>query len=340
MSVRQVFFNIDHRGVVPVSVAIYSLLKSADPEKPLAIHIAHDTKFAEIGGCGKIESVVRRFPFASVRFANFDPIFERHRAILDLGYNHWSYLVWAWVFCTELFPDLTGNLVFIDWDMYILKDLEEMYALDLSTRGFVAAAVNESRREHRRYLVEAGWPDAAGYSFNNATTVLDLDAFRRERMSDKMIDWYRRNFRTAVNLDQDAQNVAYGDRTLRLHPKWNYTDGWLERLLKLNPFAREWRVHPPREILEAILEPAIIHYIGRKKPTSWNHRPERKVYRRAMSELGLLENGRLPGETPARKAVAVLFDGYHGLLKLYARLLLALISPKAPSPMRRASSTC
>ena len=105
MGRRQVFFNIDHRGIIPVSVAIYSLLKSANPGKPLTIHIAHDTKFAEIGGCEKIESVIRRFPFASVRFANFDPIYEKHRKILDLGDNHWSYIVWAWVFCTELFPN-------------------------------------------------------------------------------------------------------------------------------------------------------------------------------------------------------------------------------------------
>lgn len=331
---RQVFFNSDGNGITLLSVAVYSLLTANASGKRITVFIAHDRTFAERGGVERIRAIAGRFPDAKVVFLDYTSVQIACGEIFKPA-------LWAFSLCDKLLPiDVTGNIVYLDIDMLIRKDLGELFDLDLSTRGFVAAAVNESRREHRRYLVEAEWPDAAGYSFNNATTVLDLDAFRRERMSDKMIDWYRRNFRTAVNLDQDAQNVAYGDRTLRLHPKWNYTDGWLERLLKLNPFAREWRVHPPREILEAILEPAIIHYIGRKKPTSWNHRPERKVYRRAMSELGLLENGRLPGETPARKAVAVLFDGYHGLLKLYARLLLALISPKAPTPMRQALSSC
>ena len=326
MGKRQVFFNIDHRGVIPVSVAIYSLLKNADPSEPLALHIAHDTKFAEIGGCGKVESVVHRFPFASVRFANFDPIFEKHRAILDLDYNHWSYMVWAWVFCTELFPDLTGNLVFIDWDMYILKDLEEMYSLDLAKDGFITAAVNESRREHRPYLVAAGWPESAGYAFNNATLVIDVDAYRRERIPEQIIRWYSAHKDTAICVDQDAQNAIFGDRTIRLPLKWNYSDGWLERILKCRPWQREWRVHPREEVLEAILDPVIIHYVGGRKPTGRTHRPERSIYRRTMREMGLIK-GRLPEGLGLRDDLeGAFFNVYHALLRAYVRLLKRLFN--------------
>ena len=325
MGNRQVFFNIDHRGVIPVSVAIYSLLKSANPAKPLAIHIAHDTKFMEIGGCEKIESVVRRFPFASVRFANFDPIFERHRKILDLGYNHWSYMVWAWVFCTELFPDLTGNLVFIDWDMYILKDLEEMYALDLPRGGFITAAVNESRREHRPYLIAAGWPEAAGYSVNTGFQVIDTDTYRRENVQQRILDWYAKYRATAVCVEQDAINAVCGEKIKRLHVKYNYTVGWLERAVKVNPFRREWRVFPTRDVFEAMLDPMVVHFIGQKKPWRFNYRPYRNTYRAAMRELGFLENGKLPNQTFAKECLGRLADAYHALLRLYVRLVLKCI---------------
>ena len=315
---RQVFFNSDSRGVTLLSVAVYSLLKTNAPGRRISIYIAHDRNFAETGCSERIRHIVGRFPDADVTFLDYTPIQTRYGDLFKP-------LLWAFPLCDKLLPaDVTGQIVYIDIDMMIRKDLSELFDLDLNSMGFVAAAVNESRREHRHYLVEAGWPESAGYSFNNATTVLDLNVFRRERMSDKMIDWYRRNCKTAINLDQDAQNVIYGDRTLRLPPKWNYTDGWLERLLKQNPFAREWRVFPPRDVLEAILAPCIVHYIGRHKPTAWTHRPERKAYRRMMEELGLLENGRLPGETAARRIIAHLFDGYHALLKTYARLLLTI----------------
>ena len=327
MSNRQVFFNIDHRGSIPVSVAIYSLLKSADPTQPIVLHVAHDTKLVESGGRGEIESVVRRFPFARVRFANFDPIFERYRAILDLGYNHWSYMVWAWVFCTELFPDLTGNLVFIDWDMYILKDLEKMYSLDLAKGGFITAAVNESRREHRPYLIAAGWPEAAGYSVNTGFQVIDTDAYRREKIQERILDWYAKYRATAVCVEQDAINAVCGERIRRLHVKYNYTVGWLERAIKVNPFRKEWRVFPTRDVFEAMLDPTVVHFIGQKKPWRFNYRPYRNTYRQAMRELGFLENGRLPNQTLPKELIGRLADAYHALLRLYVRLVLKCLKP-------------
>ena len=315
---RQVFFNSDSRGAALLSVAVYSLLRNNAPGRRISLFVAHDRAFAETGCIERIRAIVGRFPDAEVMFLDYATIAARYGELFQP-------ILWAFPLCDKLLPaDITGNIVYIDIDMMIRKDLGELFDLDLASGGFVAAAVNESRREHRRYLIESGWPESAGYSFNNATTVLDLDAFRRERMSDRMIDWYRQHARVAINLDQDAQNVIYGDRTLRLPPKWNYTDGWLERLVKQNPFAREWRVFSPKDMLEAMLDPHIVHFIGRHKPTAWTHRPERKAYRLLMDELGLLENGRLPGETPCRRLIAGVFDVWHALLKAYARLLLTI----------------
>lgn len=318
---RQVFMNSDGRGLVLLSVAVYSLLKNSDPTKALDLYVAHDRSFVSADGLSRIRGIVSRFPFATVNFLDCGPLLDKYGPALDNGTH--PLMLWAFPLCTEILPpNVTGRIVYIDIDMLIRRDLEPLFSLDLASGGFIAAAVNESRREHRQYLVDAGWPEEAGYSFNNATCVLDLDTCRRERIADQLVAWYLAHKDIAVNLDQDSQNVIYGARTLRLPVKWNYTDGWLERILKMNPFAREWRVFPPEEILEAILDPAIVHYIGRKKPTSWTHRPERRAFRQAMAELGLLERGRLPGETNLRILVGWLFDGYHLALKGYVRLLL------------------
>lgn len=319
---RQVFFNSDGRGVTLLSVAVYSLLKHADASRPIFLYVVHDRSFAAVGGLDRIRDIVGRFPFAHVWFGDLTPLLERYASVFT---NEGTKLVWAFPLCDKILPDdVTGNIVYIDIDMLVRKDLGELYDMDLRSDGLVAAAVNESRREHRAYLVNAGWPEEAGYSFNNACTVLDYDTFRAEGLSDKMIAWYSKHKAVAINTDQDCQNVAYGARTRRIPPKWNYTDGWLERLVKLNPFAREWRVFPPRDMLEAMLDPTIIHYIGRRKPTVWTHRPERKIYRRMMNELGLVPTGRLPNETPFKMLIASGFDIYHAFLRLYARVQLAV----------------
>lgn len=320
---RQVFFNSDALGITLLSVAVYTLLQSNDPSRPIRIFVVHDAGFAARGGIERIRAIVASFPFASAWFGDFSPMLTRHADVFD---NQGTRMIWAFPLCDKILPpEVTGNIVYLDIDMLVRKDLGDLFDMDLRRDGFVAAAVNESRREHRQYLTDAGWPESAGYSFNNACTVLDLDTFRAEGFSDRMIDWYRTHKAIAINTDQDCQNVAYGDRTRRLRPKWNYTDGWLERMLKLNPFAREWRVFDPNEMLEAILDPAIIHYVGPRKPTAWTHRPERKVFRQAMVALGLVPpNGRLPGETLPKIFLAGLFDVYHAALRLYARALLSV----------------
>lgn len=321
---RQVFFNSDERGITLLSVAVHTLLKTNNPSKPIALYVAHNRAFAEAGGKDRIQEIVDRFSYASVCFMDVTKVFEAYHDVFSRNGKP-VHMLWGFPLCDKFLPeDVTGQIVYIDIDMLIRRDLGELFEMDLAAEGYVAAAVNESRREHRQYLIDAGWPEAAGYSFNNACTVLDLDAFRREKMSDQMIAWYGTHKEIAINTDQDSQNMVYGARTKRIPPKYNYTDGWLERLVKLNPFASEWRVFRPKDMLEAMLDPVIIHYIGWRKPTRWTHRPERRVFRQAMKELGLLENGRLPDETNLKIVIGWFFDAYHELLRLYARLLLAL----------------
>lgn len=318
---RQVLFNCNHLGVTPVSVAVYSLLKHADPAFPIGISVIHDTGFENLGGCDKVRDVVRRFPFASVRFVNFDSTYAKYAELLASPYNAWTPMVWAWTFCAELLPDLTGNLVFIDWDMFVRRDLKDLYELDLESNGLVSAAINESKREHRPELVSAGWPAEAGCTVTTALQVINLDAFRREHLRERMFDWYATHKNVAICVEQDALNVVAGARIKRLPPTFNCPVSWLARILKDDFSKPDWRVFRSEEVLRALADPAIIHFIGGNKPWKYNHRPWRNEYRKAMIELGLIQHD-LPGETPLKKAIGAFFDVYHMFLQRRVRTML------------------
>lgn len=318
------FFNCTQDGVLPISVAVFSLLRSADPTSPLSIYIAHDAGFVARGAPDRIREIVARFPFASVHFVNVEPLLERHRETLTAPKMKWPLMVWAWCFCTELFPEVTGNLVFLDWDMYVLKDLKPLYELDLKAGDYVTAAVNESRREHRPYLVAAGWPEAAGYAINTGTQVIDTDTYRRDGILGKILAWYAKYKDVSLCVEQDAINAVAGERIKRLHIKYNFTVGWCDRIMKFNPFRRELRVYPTQDVFAAVVDPTVLHFIGHKKPWRWNHRPYRNLYRRSMEELGFFDR-QAYGETPLRKIVGAFFDFYHVLTRAYARIILATV---------------
>lgn len=332
---RQVFFNSDARGITLLSVALYSLLRSSDPSRPLVIYIAYGLGFREAHCDRKLSEIAARYPFARLKFLDFDPLAARYAELFASAHNRWSTLLWAFPLCTELLPeDVHGNIVYLDIDMLIRKDLDELYQIPLREEGFLAAAVDESPRETRPHMIAAGWPEEAGCGFSNATLVINVDAYRHENIPEKIIAWYAAHKDGSIAVDQDAQNIVFGARTKRLPVRWNYSDGWLPRAIKFPPWRKVWRVHARNDMLEAILDPCIIHYVGRRKPTGFTHRPERKIYHQALRELGLYDDCFPHPPNLRQKASDAFFDCYHALLRVYVRMLRRLYLRQSTGEVR------
>lgn len=320
---RQVFYQSDERGATLMSISIHSLLRESDPSKPIDIFIAHNAKFVDAGCDMQIRKVVAPFPHATVRFADFDPVFDKYKGDLLCKGAWWSAPIYAYCFFPELFPEIRGNLIYIDWDTLVTRDLEELFSMDLTTDGSVLAAVDEAPRvEHLR--LEPDWPKAAGDYFNNGVMVIDTDAWRRENATERIRTWYGQNRQRCKLIEQDATNVILGARTRRLPPKWNYCDNWLRRFRKFAPWAERWYVYRPHDVLEAVLNPCIVHFYGGKKPNIFTHRPERRRFYRVMKELGLYHRP-LPGETFFGHVEGFFFDVQHTLLRIYAQILRLFI---------------
>lgn len=312
---RHVVFATDDRGFEPLQVAVYSLLRSADPAFPLRVSVLTGCRPLDSGHRAAIARLAARFPFAVVECIDVDETTGRHLAVFADD-ALWGRMAWARCLIGELFPEAHGNIVYLDIDTFVCEDLDALYRLDLT--GKVLAAVPEEHREEGRQL-DPVWknglldPRAERYC-NSGVLVMNVDAFRDERLLSRIGEWYRLHRAEIIRPDQDTLNCLFWNRIAYLHPRYNHCDGWLERQAKEDPSARLWRGNSPREVLEAILNPVILHFWGSHKPWKWNHRPEGARYEAAMREAGLLE-GDLPGTTPLRRIVRAFFALYHRILR-------------------------
>ena len=319
---RNVMFESDANGIGLVTVAIYSVLRNADCNRPVRILLAHDDTFLAAGGKEKVLEVVQRIPSAEVEFANFMPLYRPLAAKMEREGTRWPPMVWGWVFAPMLFPFATGNLVYIDLDTYTTCDLQELFELNLRQGNHLLAMVAESRRPEGRFCNVDWWTtDTALY--NTGVVVMNTDAWLAEGITMKIVDWFAAHKADVPFVEQDAANYICQGRILRLPLKWNTNDNNLKELKLVDPTGKCLfeNLHPVREALEAMVSPKIIHYMFTHKPHRYNHRPERNRFREAMIELGQIRYA-LPGENIFRMLEGWFYDCKYAFLKRRARKLL------------------
>lgn len=208
-----------------------------------------------------------------------------YRADLERVSNGWNLACWGRVFIPGLLSGIDGNVVYLDTDVLVAKDLGELYGVDLGES--VLGAIRESNLHNGANFRWTQPADGMRFYFNSGVLVFNLANFRKARGLERLIEFIRAA-KCLDNPDQDALNTVFEHEVKYLHFRWNYTDGWLARQMRFSPQDPYWRGIPSREILEAITEPGIIHYLGgQHKPWKANHRPERRRYFRTMRELGM-----------------------------------------------------
>ena len=227
--------------------------------------------------------------FFSVRYINVEKAVEPYAdLIMNREKSRWNIFTWTPIFTPMLLEDATGNVAHFDIDMLFNDDVSKLLDIDLG-ENLVAAVAEYGKGDP--VITEAVWgkgilpPEAERY-FNTGTIVFNTAKCREERTWEKILEWYRAHYDIADRIEQDAWNALYWRRTRLLPLWWNFHDRLIKSYAKWNPSAKYWQGNPPRECLEAALNPAILHFWGPKKPWKVSHRPYRKLYHAAMRAVG------------------------------------------------------
>lgn len=155
------------------------------------------------------------------------------------------------------------KILYLDSDMLIQKDLEELYNTDLGNAyaGVVNDAITLWDKEHREWLHSTG-----SIYFNSGMLILNLKKMREDGIPEKLLE-----YRLTGNnffMDQDALNVVFAGNIRLVSPQYNLLNCFFS-WHSIEEMETLYQIEFPRCEEFVFQNAAILHFGDEKKP--WRH---------------------------------------------------------------------
>lgn len=231
-----------------------------------------------------VEALVEQWPGdSSIQWVNADTDrFSRFKTLPRLSLSAFSRLL-----VSDLLPGMLQRLIYLDGDIVVEEDLENLWCTDL--KGNTLGAVQDYAAPYvsSRFGVSS-WKDlgldARAPHFNAGVLLIDFARWRAQDVGERALKYLERYGQQARIAEQETLNVVLRDEWLRLDPRWNQMHSTFS--------FSEWSETPFKEFMRAHIDgvkqqPYIVHYTSRSKPwmSSCRH-PLRHRYEYYLKESG------------------------------------------------------
>ena len=197
-----VCFASDTRGVLPLSVAIWSLVSCAHEETTYDIRLLGDNIPAR--EVENIRNLVKRAGERhEVSYVEIKDMLPEGLAVKE----RLPRVTWARVFVARMLPDVDRAL-YLDIDVQVCRDLTELMEMDLED-CVLAGVLEKVPVPGEEFFPELGIPHSSPGYFNAGVLLMDLAAMRRENLVEKVLHFIEKHSEKPLYaLDQDALNGA------------------------------------------------------------------------------------------------------------------------------------
>lgn len=264
MNIINIAFSFDHNFFRQASVAIVSLLSSAEKNTILNIYClcADDVSNRDIKLLKKIFN--KNSKSGTINFFRVGNLFDSSFEIRGITKGAYFRLV-----LHKILSNI-DNVIYSDVDILFKKDLSDIYKLDLGKNllGAVkATAINLEETFNELTKNYDYWEkhlfNIRGSYFNSGFLLMNLKEIRKSNLENKWIEMSKKDF---FFVDQDILNITCKNRIVFLHPKYNVIayalDSVYDKLCEEGILKKE-------EISEVFENPSVIHWAGEKP---WNNK--------------------------------------------------------------------
>ncbi len=271
-SVLNLFFAIDDGFAMPLAAVLQSVFQNLGTMDRVEI---------VVGGTG-LRSENRRKLTRIVEQADaegtIDFVVPDTRSISAFPTTRWHKLpVYVRLLIDKIVPSEWDRVLFLDGDVLVREDLSPFWSQ--SMEGKVAVGIQDFRNPtlgHRdslagAYLNDLGLAPDTVYC-NAGVMLIDLEAWQRENVGARCIEFLQKYAEEADLKDQDALNAVLAGRWKVADPTWNVALSALPYYGQPEHETSEYRKEQAR--LERASK--IVHFTGASKP--WH-----RLYRRTMA---------------------------------------------------------
>lgn len=260
-----------------LAVALTSVLDHLDPLRDATV-VVMDGGIKPATRDRLTAAILRARPTTTLRFVSPDlDAFEAAAA----G-TRFSAVTFARLCLADFMPDDAERILYIDADTMVTEDVGRLF--DIDTRDHPIWAVVDSgsdqqmARLSKTFQMTSVTPNAA--YFNSGVMLIDMPAWRRDRITERALDIVRRDGARLRWADQDVLNILMAGRWGVLEDKWN------------NQIHGDKAVFP--ELFANGKIQGILHWAGPAKP--WHplqHCRARGVYLSGLKGAKMVSGGAL-----------------------------------------------
>lgn len=250
-----VIFACDDYYVMPLCVAVTSMIYNKKSETVYEICVLHS------GLSEQSQEKLRELESEAchIQILNVDSLTEdiQERYKEQVISNRVSKETMYRFFVPQLFED-RKKILYLDCDMLIQSDLEQLYCIDLGKA--YAGVVTDIDVEHR---IKALGKNKGCY-FNAGMLLMNVEQIRKDAITERLLNEFLYGPQYAL-MDQDILNIVLDNNVVYLSEKYNFLseviiNGGIERI------AKNYCNMKCKSIVEYLDEIVILHYADVKKP--------------------------------------------------------------------------
>lgn len=251
MNEINVMYASDENFAWIMATSIISLLKNNKYNK-INIFIASQeiTSESKI----KIKTMVNKYSNVNLKIIEIPDLDMIAEMTIDI--KRYSKSMFSRIMCDSLLPKSLSRIIYIDCDTIIMKDLLDLYNLDL--KGKTIGAVNDCR--NKKYNDNLGMQSESIY-INSGVLLIDLKKYRKNNYEAFLIKKIIKHNGELEFPDNDII-CRYLENDIKIiPPKYNATSvlfacNW-NNLLKLR---KPHKCFSNKEYVDAVNDPTIVHF--------------------------------------------------------------------------------